>query len=80
MTPTLLDFTPLLTNYKIVAYAKVVSLAVLIYDTVITFDQEYRYIWQRKWHVVKVLYLCVRYLAFVDTTVAVYETLAPTFV
>ncbi|KAK1230626.1 hypothetical protein PQX77_006278 [Marasmius sp. AFHP31] len=30
-------------------YVKVAFLAVLIYDTVITFDQEYRYIWQRKW-------------------------------
>ncbi|KAJ8088100.1 hypothetical protein PM082_013651 [Marasmius tenuissimus] len=57
----------------------VASLAILIYDAVITFDQEYRYIWQRKWHFIKVLYLFTRYATFVDTTIAVYERLDPTF-
>ncbi|KAJ8088102.1 hypothetical protein PM082_013653 [Marasmius tenuissimus] len=61
-------------NQRIVA-----SLAILIYDTVITLDQEYRYVWQRKWHFVDVLYLVTRYATFIDTTIAVYERLDPNF-
>ncbi|KAJ8088106.1 hypothetical protein PM082_013657 [Marasmius tenuissimus] len=66
-------------NLEIVMYVKVASLAVLIYDTVVTLDQEYRYIWQRKWRVIQVLYLCSRYSTFVDTTIGVYERLDPAF-
>ncbi|KAJ8088108.1 hypothetical protein PM082_013659 [Marasmius tenuissimus] len=70
----------LFTNLKIVAYVKVVAcFAILIYDTIITFDQEYRYIWQRKWHFLEILYFCIRYTPFIDTTIAVYKRLDPTF-
>ncbi|KAF9258767.1 hypothetical protein L218DRAFT_712131 [Marasmius fiardii PR-910] len=72
--------TTLLSNLQLVAYVKVAFLSLLIFDTVITLDQEYRYIWQRKWHLVKVLYLFTRYTTFVDTAVAAYERVDQNFV
>ncbi|KAJ7186332.1 hypothetical protein GGX14DRAFT_618479 [Mycena pura] len=43
------------------------------YDTLLSASQEYKYIWKSKWSVVKVLYICARYGAFVDTAIAVHE-------
>lgn len=65
----------LLSNMQTIVYVKVACLSLLIFDTVITEDQEYQYIWRRKWSLVKALYLFIRYGTFLDTSIAVYERL-----
>ncbi|KAJ8088104.1 hypothetical protein PM082_013655 [Marasmius tenuissimus] len=57
--------------------ATVAFLVFLFVDTVSNLDQEYRYIWQRKWRFVEILYLCARYGTFLDSILAVYERLGP---
>ncbi|KAI0081451.1 hypothetical protein K474DRAFT_1703886 [Panus rudis PR-1116 ss-1] len=42
------------------------SLAILVYDTLLTFPQEVRCIWQRKWTGATLLYSAIRYTTIVD--------------
>ncbi|THU77253.1 hypothetical protein K435DRAFT_846269 [Dendrothele bispora CBS 962.96] len=65
----------IVSDLQTITCIKVASLAVLVFDTVITLDQEYQYIWQRHWNAVKVLYLFIRYTTYVDTVLVVYERL-----
>ncbi|KAJ7190835.1 hypothetical protein GGX14DRAFT_603413 [Mycena pura] len=51
------------------------SSMLLIYDTLLSVGQDYRYIWKSEWGVVKVLYLWTRYGAFIDTAMAVHKRL-----
>ncbi|EIW77825.1 hypothetical protein CONPUDRAFT_157009 [Coniophora puteana RWD-64-598 SS2] len=46
------------------AYMILACSSVLVYDTLSCLDMEVRYIWQRRWSVMKVLYLWTRYSAF----------------
>ncbi|KAI0073401.1 hypothetical protein K474DRAFT_1721647 [Panus rudis PR-1116 ss-1] len=41
-------------------------LALLVYDTVLTFPQEVRCIWQRKWNGAVLLYAATRYITILD--------------
>ncbi|KAK7451242.1 hypothetical protein VKT23_012580 [Stygiomarasmius scandens] len=69
------SFVSLLSDLQVVQYIKVACLSLLIFETTITLDLEYRYIWSRKWSFVKILYLYSRYSTFIDTTIAVSEQL-----
>ncbi|KAI0075825.1 hypothetical protein K474DRAFT_1676100 [Panus rudis PR-1116 ss-1] len=48
------------------------SLALLVYDTILTFSQEVRCIWLRKWSGVTLLYTIIRYITLVDVTMQVF--------
>ncbi|KAI0081417.1 hypothetical protein K474DRAFT_1671891 [Panus rudis PR-1116 ss-1] len=42
------------------------SLALLVYDTILVFPQEFRCVWRRKWTGVTILYVTIRYSAMLD--------------
>lgn len=39
-----------------------------VFDWLLMFEMEYSLIWKAKWNATKILYLIVRYLPFIDTT------------
>ncbi|KAG1739856.1 uncharacterized protein EDB91DRAFT_1347220 [Suillus paluster] len=51
-------------NYFIVAASTAV-----VYDWVLTFAQEFELVWRRRWSLVTVLYICVRYLGILYSIV-----------
>ncbi|KAI0073417.1 hypothetical protein K474DRAFT_1710748 [Panus rudis PR-1116 ss-1] len=51
-------------------------LTVLVYDTILTFPQEFRCIWQRKWTAVTLLYAITRYLTILYITMHIPSILA----
>ncbi|KAH7922747.1 hypothetical protein BV22DRAFT_1048687 [Leucogyrophana mollusca] len=55
---------PTLTNL-----AKVVAVAILVYDYLLTVHLEYDYVWHSRWTPVKALFFFARYLPFVDTAI-----------
>jgi Family of unknown function (DUF6533) len=42
-------------------YANTAGAAVWFYDYLLTFSDEYEYIWMKRWGLVKILYLVVRF-------------------
>jgi len=58
-------------NMQLVRYMGAVSAAILIYDYLLTFRRELKYIWHSPWTLVKVIYICSRYMPFVDTPLAI---------
>ncbi|CAE6482287.1 unnamed protein product [Rhizoctonia solani] len=46
---------------KAATYLAVISLCLLIYDCVITIDQEVKFVWSQRWSFGKVVYLFIRY-------------------
>ncbi|KAJ6615409.1 hypothetical protein B0H10DRAFT_2041310 [Mycena sp. CBHHK59/15] len=65
----------LVSDLKLVSYVKAAFLTALAYDTLLHFGQEYHYVWQSHWSFIKCLYLWTRYSTFIDTIVALQETL-----
>ncbi|KAJ7186333.1 hypothetical protein GGX14DRAFT_409209 [Mycena pura] len=47
-----------------------------IYDTLLSAGQEYKCIWKSKWSLVKVLYICARYGAFIDVPTLVHARIS----
>ncbi|KAJ7595499.1 hypothetical protein C8J56DRAFT_922470 [Mycena floridula] len=52
---------------QLVSYFHVISIALLVYDTVLTTGLELQYIWRGRWNWLKLLYVAQRYLPFFDT-------------
>ncbi|KAJ7605480.1 hypothetical protein FB45DRAFT_953010 [Roridomyces roridus] len=65
----------LLSNLQVDTYVKVGCLTLLVYDTLLHLDKEYRFVWKSRWSVIKCLYLWVRYSTYIDTVLAVQERL-----
>ncbi|TFY69726.1 hypothetical protein EVG20_g3023 [Dentipellis fragilis] len=61
---------------NIMVFPPVASLALLTYDTILTFDQEVEYIWSRKLNAPQILYFISRYSPYIDTILDVYDYVA----
>ncbi|KAG2108047.1 uncharacterized protein F5147DRAFT_181287 [Suillus discolor] len=57
-------------------YCNVASLGVLIFDYFLTLEPEIRWTWNRRWNVVRVLFVISRYMAFVAAAMTSYAVLA----
>ncbi|KLO06093.1 hypothetical protein SCHPADRAFT_700447 [Schizopora paradoxa] len=53
------------------------TVTVKLYDTILCFGDEVKYIWTVRWSAGKVLYIMARYLAFVDLTLLLLYNLDP---
>ncbi|KAF8631118.1 hypothetical protein AX17_005163 [Amanita inopinata Kibby_2008] len=56
---------------------KVTSTTILYFDYLLTLDAEVNLIWKAPWNLVKVLYLIMRYMPFMDVTMILYYTVTP---
>ncbi|KAG1772586.1 hypothetical protein EV702DRAFT_618503 [Suillus placidus] len=56
------DYADLVGRCQIVAYVEVASAAALLFDFCITFDSEVRWIWGRKWGIMRIAFIISRYL------------------
>ncbi|KAJ7206052.1 hypothetical protein GGX14DRAFT_568512 [Mycena pura] len=65
------DTHSLVATLQVVAYVKAAFLTLLVYDTLLHFGQEYRYVWKSRWSIINFLYLWTRYSTFIDSIVAV---------
>ncbi|KDQ62363.1 hypothetical protein JAAARDRAFT_457843 [Jaapia argillacea MUCL 33604] len=58
---SLAEIETVISDIRTVNYANVASLAWLLYDILLTSEDESRSIWRSRWSLPKVLYLCLRY-------------------
>ncbi|KAF8995948.1 hypothetical protein BDQ17DRAFT_1545011 [Cyathus striatus] len=58
-----------LEHTQIVNYLRASTLAVLVYEYLLTFDLEVNFVWKRDWSIVKILFILTRYLPFFDATI-----------
>ncbi|GJE99949.1 hypothetical protein PsYK624_162250 [Phanerochaete sordida] len=61
-----------LQNFRAVSYISVSTLALLVYDYLLTLESEVKLIWSSKWSLTKLLFFLTRYLAFVDVAMVAY--------
>ncbi|KLO08322.1 hypothetical protein SCHPADRAFT_1001026 [Schizopora paradoxa] len=59
-----------------VKYSFLVAVVILFHDTVILFEDEVNFIWSKRWTIGKVLYIVIRYLAFVDASLILFYSFA----
>ena len=71
------DIATLLQDLRIFQFLEAASLTILLYDYVLSFSDELRYIWRAKWNPGKWLYLAIRYIATIEITVTTVNSLAP---
>ncbi|KAG2343989.1 hypothetical protein BDR05DRAFT_962272 [Suillus weaverae] len=57
---------PTISSFSIFSYFVVASSAALVYDWALTFGQEIELIWKRRWSLVTVLYLNLRYIGIIN--------------
>ncbi|KAF8995942.1 hypothetical protein BDQ17DRAFT_1330286 [Cyathus striatus] len=57
-----------LEHTQIINYIRAATLAVLVYEYLLTFYLEVNFVWKRNWNVVKILFLITRYLPFIAAT------------
>ncbi|KIM39321.1 hypothetical protein M413DRAFT_29486 [Hebeloma cylindrosporum] len=62
---------------RIVAYVNAGSIAILLFDTLLTFEDEVRAIWLTTWNYTKVMYILTRYSAFVEAGMIIYQVSIP---
>ncbi|KAH7890533.1 hypothetical protein F5I97DRAFT_39802 [Phlebopus sp. FC_14] len=55
--------------HQLLQYCAVIGPVILVYDSSLTLASEIRHIWQQPWSPLKLLYICARYLPFVDTAI-----------
>ncbi|KAH7925234.1 hypothetical protein BV22DRAFT_1046891 [Leucogyrophana mollusca] len=58
-------------DMQLTKYLGAVSVAILIYDYLLTFERELKYVWHFPWSTVKVLFFYTRYMPFIDTIVMI---------
>ncbi|OAX34101.1 hypothetical protein K503DRAFT_470694 [Rhizopogon vinicolor AM-OR11-026] len=66
---------PTININAIYSYVTVASLTMVIYDWVLTFGQEFELVWRKRWSLVTVLYLSVRYVGILYTVFNLIVTL-----
>ncbi|KAG2122251.1 hypothetical protein BD769DRAFT_974168 [Suillus cothurnatus] len=64
------DYVDFVGHWQTVAYVEAASIAALLFDFCITFESEVRWIWGRKWDIMRVAFVVSRYLPV--GTVAMY--------
>lgn len=52
---------PSIEEYRVESYFALASTVAVIYDWALTFEQEVELVWKRKWSLMSVLYLGLRY-------------------
>ncbi|KAL0948995.1 hypothetical protein HGRIS_009094 [Hohenbuehelia grisea] len=58
---------------QIITYLHVCCTGLLIYDYLLTFADEIRYVWNAPWNLGKILFFLTRYPVFVDTSLTLYR-------
>ncbi|KIK42935.1 hypothetical protein CY34DRAFT_804340 [Suillus luteus UH-Slu-Lm8-n1] len=53
---------PFINETRTLSYVAVASSAAVVYDCTLTFGQEFDLVWKRRWSLMTVLYVCVRYI------------------
>ncbi|KAG2036216.1 hypothetical protein BDR03DRAFT_466580 [Suillus americanus] len=59
------NWWPTIDFFRVESYYVVASTVVVIYDWALTFEQEFELVWKRRWSLMSVLYLCLRYFGIV---------------
>ncbi|KAG1724718.1 hypothetical protein EDB19DRAFT_1834052, partial [Suillus lakei] len=62
-------------DLQISKYTNIGSLAILIFDFCITFQDEVHWIWSRPWNLIRVIFTISRYLPFVGSGLTAYAAL-----
>ncbi|KAF8995946.1 hypothetical protein BDQ17DRAFT_1430072 [Cyathus striatus] len=55
-----------LEHMQIINYVRVATVAIVVYDYLLTFDLEVHFVWKRDWSVIKILFILTRYSIFFD--------------
>jgi len=66
-----------LSRLQIVKYMNFASLAVFVYDYLLTLELELTLIWSSDWSIGKILFLLSRYSTFIDVPLILYFTMKP---
>ncbi|OAX32959.1 hypothetical protein K503DRAFT_776119 [Rhizopogon vinicolor AM-OR11-026] len=53
---------PIMNVQRVLSYPVVASIALVVYDWALIFGQEFELVWMKRWSLMKVLYLSVRYI------------------
>ncbi|KAL4258819.1 DUF6533 domain-containing protein [Pleurotus pulmonarius] len=74
------NMTTVLEHFRLVLYFDFASLAIVLYDYMLTLELEARHIWskQQRWSLIRILFLVNRYMPFIDITFSLYNELLPT--
>ncbi|KAG2346250.1 hypothetical protein BDR05DRAFT_1057871 [Suillus weaverae] len=62
---------PLISDANLISYCVVVSSVVVVYDWALTFGQEVELVWMRRWSLMNVLYICVRYIGILYSVIII---------
>ncbi|GJE99927.1 hypothetical protein PsYK624_162030 [Phanerochaete sordida] len=62
-----------LEHHQIFAYVNAGSVALPVYDYILTFDREIELVWAADWNLTKLLFFIARYSVFADVTLALYH-------
>jgi len=57
-------------DIQVVSYITAGFLALLVYDTLLQIDDEYRHVWKSRWTLIKCLYMWTRYSTFVSIVIS----------
>jgi len=66
-----------LKNLRIFYYIQVVSVALLVFDTIITIPEEVEFIWRRKFNLSSYIFLVNRYLPYADGSLLLFNLFSP---
>jgi hypothetical protein len=71
------QLTSLFFDFLTYQYLIAASVVVLLYDYILSFNDEFRYIWKARWNTGKWLYLAIRYNATIEISIMSAVSLAP---
>ncbi|KAG2363845.1 hypothetical protein BDR07DRAFT_878707 [Suillus spraguei] len=66
---------PTISSNILFSYWKVAAGVVVLYDCVLTLEQEIELIWRRRWSLITVLYLVVRYIGLLYVVINVLKSM-----
>jgi len=64
------ELWPLISGYRVYSYFVVASSVAVVYDWALNFGQEIELIWRRRWSLMTVLYIIVRYTGLLFSAAA----------
>lgn len=68
------DYVVLIGRQTTIAYVEAASTAALLFDYCITFDSEVRWVWGRKWGIVRIAFVISRYVPIATFVMYLYYT------
>jgi hypothetical protein len=71
------QLTGLLNDLQTYQYVEAASVVVLLYDYILSFKDEVRYIWNARWNTGKWLYIAIRYNPTIELSLSSAFSLAP---